>query len=723
VQSWLSRDAKSDPLRVVTGGPGSGKSSFARAFAHEVIQMDKHRVLFIQLQHMTLTGSLFDDIARYVDRRDTFTGENGSPGLPGNPFDWRKTDETPLLIIFDGLDELSTKEEDSERYARELLLALKLLLSPLNTDGASIRALVLGRNLACQAAMESSNIPLNNMLNVAPIARMSKETCMISSSPEHKVSDPEGIMENDQREDYWRKWAAIKGEDPETMPEAITADSMKELNVEPLLLHLLMISKYSGDEWEVAAGNRNVVYEDILQKILDRNKEKDHFLAAGVTEGLFFELMECLGIAAWRGNGRTGDEDEFRLIRKLHLNREKMFKNFPAASLKSVALNIHTRAGQKDASSGFEFIHKSFGEYLAARGLLSHAIKTAVLLEEREAEDIEMPWSQIIGSAELTPEIITFLYDEARLKLTSNDAVGLKDELTELINWTLTNGFSVHKIGPELQWADLLSHQRCSISALIASTSAMATAIPIGDWDEVEFGAPWTVNIAWPENRLYRSKMQLNYFGVTDETTVVGALRRINFSDQELWDTGLNRTNLEGADFRGARSTWGLFIGSNFAGANLKFWDAANIRMRNVDLMGCNLSFSQLRSATFEGVNMRGCDLNNADLSDVDASSSRGSMSGSPYSDMRVRGSIDLEGANLADANLSAADLSGAVNLSLEAVNSAFGTDDTKLPDYIVRSKVVWLEKGYVGKSRGFGSSFYAKFLKERRQRKLLRGT
>ncbi|SFF31057.1 NACHT domain-containing protein [Sulfitobacter brevis] len=207
---WLSCDAQHDPLCVVTGGPGSGKSSFARAFAHEVIQGGTFRVLFIQLQHMTLSGSLHDDIVRYVDRRDTATGKHGSPGIAGNPFDWRKTDEKPVLMIFDGLDELSTKEEDGERNARELLLALKLLLSPLNADGTPIRAMVLGRNLACQGAMETANIPLNTMLNIAPIAEMTSATCSMSSKNVKEVKDPDSLMALDQRAEYWRKWATLK---------------------------------------------------------------------------------------------------------------------------------------------------------------------------------------------------------------------------------------------------------------------------------------------------------------------------------------------------------------------------------------------------------------------------------------------------------------------------------------------------------------------------------
>lgn len=717
--NWLSNDARQDPIRVITGGPGSGKSSFARAFAHEVIQLGTHRILFVQLQHMTLTSSLHDDIARYFHRRDSATGKHGNPGLPGNPLDWRKTDDKPVLMIFDGLDELSTKAEEGERYARELLLALKLMLSPLNTDGASIRALVLGRNLACQAAMDAADIPLKYMLNVAPISKMNNKICMMSSDADDSILDPDNLMDNDQRVNYWKKWASLKDLDPEKTPSAVTATSLKELNAEPLLLHLLMISKYSGDDWKIAADNKNVVYEDILQKIFVRNKDKEHFQAAGVDEPLFFEFMECLGIAAWRGNGRTGDEDDFRLIRKLHLNREKKFKDFPAASLKSVALNIHTRAGHEDANSGFEFIHKSFGEYLAARGLLTHALKTARALYEKEPEDVEQPWCQIIGVAELTPEIINFLYDEARSKLTPKTAVKPKDALTELINWALNHGFSVNKIDRELSWTDLAIRQRCAIAALIACASAMATAVPVGDWSTAEFNASWTVNIDWPKLGTFATKEQLNNIGASIEMPVKGALRRINFADQDLWDTSLSRTNFEGADLRCVNVTWSLLIGTNLERANLSMSYLASTRLMDVSLGGCDLSETNFDSAFFEGVDMRNANLRNANFSNVDASHRNKFARTNNYSGSKVVGSIDFEGADLTDVDFSAADLSGAHNLSIDSLNSAVGTVGTKLPDYIDRNKVIWLQDGYVMEKKSHRIFWYEEARIKRMNKKM----
>ena len=83
---------------------------------------------------------------------------------------------------------------------------------------------------------------------------------------------------------------------------------MTALNVEPLLLHLLIIPEFCGDRWEEAAENRNLIYHDILRKVFKRNKDKDLDAYRQLEEKHFFELMEVFGLAAFRGNGRTGEE-------------------------------------------------------------------------------------------------------------------------------------------------------------------------------------------------------------------------------------------------------------------------------------------------------------------------------------------------------------------------------------------------------------------------------
>jgi uncharacterized protein YjbI with pentapeptide repeats len=694
--SWLSRPPQFDPVRVIAGGPGSGKSSFAKAFAHDVISRGQHRVAFVRLQFTRLTGSLFEDIGRYFSQQDNAVNPKGNPGLPGNPLDWRKVDNTPLLLIFDGLDELTVSDEDSKKYAREFLVALKLLLSPLNSDGSPVHALVLGRNIACEAAMKSASFPESAMLNVAPIAPMSLQTLGQGYTFQREkaenyeyVLDPDALMQLDQRVAYWQKWARVKGLDPDNVPKPITDKSMSELNLEPLLLHLLVISKYCGQNWEIASKNRNFVYEDILEKIFERNKKKDHFLSAGLDRTDFFRLMECLGIAAWRGNGRTGGDEEFRKVRKLHINDERRFRQFHAGELESVALNIHTRNGGIGVSDGFEFIHKSFGEYLAARGLLWHGLGVAEVLQKSEPDDVDQGWCELIGPAELTPEIIQFLYDEARRTVKSDDALVARSKLTEFLDWILINGASVHKAFDGLNWRAYETRQRCSEAALLAVSSAIVSCISM-EGEKINDGA-FTLNLRFDSdfNRTDAVRF-LDRVGVTCELPVQLALKRINLSHQNMWALNFSRADLAETNFNQANLIRCHLIGTNMERASLVNCQLALADVVETNFCGCDCTGARFKGARFMGVSFEGANLTEADLSEIEAGKYEGQHTYFGRGGLNVKGSIDFKGAVLRNAHLNGANLSGALNLSLEAINSAYGNGSTILPDYIDRSKVIW---------------------------------
>ena len=44
--SWLNENDPDDAVRVISGGPGSGKSSFAKVFAAELSALGRHKVLY-----------------------------------------------------------------------------------------------------------------------------------------------------------------------------------------------------------------------------------------------------------------------------------------------------------------------------------------------------------------------------------------------------------------------------------------------------------------------------------------------------------------------------------------------------------------------------------------------------------------------------------------------------------------------------------------------------
>ncbi len=690
LHSWLEEDALKDPIRVVAGGPGSGKSSFARAFAHELIQdTKKHRVALIRLQHTHLSGQLDQDIANYFGKFDTRTSPKGNPGLPESPLEWRKDDATPLLLVFDGLDELTADARDAEKYAREFLLSLVRMLQPLNTDGPPVRAIVLGRNIACERAMTAASLPLPTLLNVSPIAPLTRRDLGLPSRVIHEkqdIFDPDNLIKLDQRETYWRQWAKLKGMDPNEIPAPVTDKSMTALNLEPLLLHLLINSKYCGSDWSAAADNRNLVYEDILEKIYRRNDGKNHFATHSISRDNFFDLMEVLGLAAWRGNGRTGNEDEFCTVRKLHLRKEKYFKKVAAASLESVALNIHTRTGQGVEDGGFEFIHKSFGEFLSARGMLSHAIRIShKLAEYEEPELLSEAYCKLISGAELSPYILRFLYDEARRRLEPSSAAQIKDGLTEMINWVLVNGFPVTRAFSGLSWRELENCQRCAESALLATASAVASTIPLNQREQEGLPSP-TIDLDLRVSP-NASLALVSRLAFDPDSAVKRAFRRINFSCALLTDVNLNgadlrgtdlsETVLSGADLRGTDLLQANLSGALLTDANLS---ATNLRCANMDVassngtsfVGANMTELQASEADLVGANFESADLSDAKLDHSD-------MSGANFDGAELIGAslvgtyfanASLNGANLIDTNLCEAELSGA-EMTLSTLSGA----------------------------------------------------
>lgn len=610
---WVLNGDKADAIRIVTGGPGSGKSSFARSFAYEVMQNGKYRVAFVRLQYARLTGSLLDDIAKYFSTYDSKVTGKGNAGLPRSPIELRKEDNTPLLFIFDGLDELTTNDDASKKFATDFILSLSQALLPLNSDGSRICALVLGRNIACEAAMKAANIPLKKMLNVAQIAPMSRTTCRLS---EHNIDesddcfDPHSLMQIDQREEYWRKWAVAKGLPAGDVPQPVTDDRMEKLNVEPLLLHLLVISKYCGPDWELAAENRNLVYMDILQKIYQRNKSKSHDITADLEEGEYFLLLECLGLAAWRGNGRTGDDSIFKTIRKLHINREKKYKDMRSSQLASVALNLHTRGAGQDGGEGYEFIHKSFGEYLAARGLVSHALRMAKKLEDSEPEDHLRSWVELIGPAELTPEIVRFIFDEAKRLGEGEITVADKKLFNDFFFVLAGEGPPVHQVFPELSWKECEARARCALSTAMALTSAISTSlVNVAQSDteraEARFELPASKELLGIRNIFERT-------GITSEKPIQLAMRGLNLNSNRVWSVNLSRAQLCGSSFVSSSFIRCILINTNFSHCDMRAVD-----FTLADAPDANFSHSDLRGATFVNARLEHAIFEGSDLSQL----------------------------------------------------------------------------------------------------------
>ena len=122
---WVKRSDRTDSVRVVSGGPGSGKSSVAKMFTAEALSQTSWRALYIPLHHIKYKGEVVPAIHDYLERTKLLPG--ASTPLAA------ESAESQLLLIFDGLDELAMLGKIAQSTAGEFVRAIKDLVRDQNT--------------------------------------------------------------------------------------------------------------------------------------------------------------------------------------------------------------------------------------------------------------------------------------------------------------------------------------------------------------------------------------------------------------------------------------------------------------------------------------------------------------------------------------------------------------------------------------------------------------
>lgn len=126
LDDWVLHAPIEDCFRLIGGGPGSGKSTTARALASRLARRADTRPLFVPLQHINLSGDLREEVSRFFVSR--------TRGIFRQPPLARDAVEAgpPLVLIFDGLDELARPGEAANEVARLFVSKAHQLISSLS---------------------------------------------------------------------------------------------------------------------------------------------------------------------------------------------------------------------------------------------------------------------------------------------------------------------------------------------------------------------------------------------------------------------------------------------------------------------------------------------------------------------------------------------------------------------------------------------------------------
>ncbi len=190
LERWLGTRSRDDAIRVISGGPGSGKSSFARIFAARIAERGGPKCLLIPLHLIDPDKDLVDEVGQFAK----------TEGLTQNPLD-PASPEPDLLIIFDGLDELATQGKATAETARAFLRHLDLTVDKCNRQSVRLRVLVSGRELIVQENETEFRRP-QQILNLLPYL-------VESGRGSEEYVDPQGLLKNDLRQQWWKQYGVL----------------------------------------------------------------------------------------------------------------------------------------------------------------------------------------------------------------------------------------------------------------------------------------------------------------------------------------------------------------------------------------------------------------------------------------------------------------------------------------------------------------------------------
>ncbi|MBT9318057.1 pentapeptide repeat-containing protein [Leptothoe spongobia TAU-MAC 1115] len=639
IKEWLEYAHHNDAIRVICGGPGCGKSSFSRMLAAKLTDEENEElptlpVLFVPLYLLDLSGDLLESM------RDFFQADLDNI-LPLNPLE-KNNAEHRLLIIFDGLDELSMQGKVAAQVAKDFVSEVQRKLLAFNRQELRVFVLMTGRELTVQANKEEFRKE-GQILHVLPYYRTREDL------EKHIYVSESGLLEQDQRQCWWKKYGRLKSKPYNGLPDILNQrEKIVEITAQPLLNYLLALS-YECNTIDFLSKNdfnENEIYHSLLEQVYQRDwANYQHPTLGNIRQEEFERILEEIAIACWHGNGRTATtlQIEKRCTSGSLKKLLNVFEDGVKASITQLLTAFYFRqTGFQGSEATFEFTHKSFGEYLTARRILLEVKLIQQQLEQyRENSDIGWDekeclkrWVMLCGPSKMDEYLFSFLCDEIRLNAL-DQVQRWQKTLCDLVSYMQQCSLPMEKLSPRLEkYIDEVTYSRNASESLLATLSGCALftkEISSINWHGVStFG-----------NLLSTIQGQrVNH----ENPLVFACLNHLNLNRCNLLFRDLYMANLEGANLEGTN-----LEGANLQEVNLK---AADLRMANLQetsLQRINLEGANLEGANLEGANLEGANLQRANLQR--ANLQRASLEGANLEGANLEG-VYLERTKFSRANL-----------------------------------------------------------------------
>ena len=672
--AWLRGERGSGRLRLVSGGPGSGKSSAMKALAAEIVQNGNNGnptdVLFFPLQRFQWRTGIIESVAATLNAY--------SDHMRHNPLDAEhlRDRNIPLLLIFDGLDELTASTEASEAISATLLRELNAALRMWADH--PVWAIVTGRDaIFGNVEGPASGLP-GQRFHILPFHIREREPHSLDRG---NYDDPQHFLQTDNRIEAFRRYAAAKGVPLDDLPKAYANDDLHDVSAQPLLNYFLLTS---GTDAAVD-GNLARIYGRLFERLHDRNRNVGNRPqdagkpGAGLSQDQFDRVFESMAVAAWRTGGTraaTWEEVLTEVDREdsyLPMGAQKLRDVFESQMADGRAQRPYRLAAaffvRNERATGIEFTHKSFGDFLYARRLAKALATMAEELMLTTAVKPEMlfRWEALTSEHRMSPEVRRFLKLEIEATVDTRTLIARHEALSPVVERVFRDGWPIAGeararraeqkssqmeealfVGWHSMWRPVGDRQHWRLGEdtgelLFRALARQGSAH--GIQGRLEFCYSWSgVDLRGAKlNDVYLCGADLHGANLQDADLSASRLQAAdlggaNLKDADLEDAVFTSANLENADLRGAVHAE-YYIEANLAGANLCGGDLYEVNLARSNLRGANLSGATLEGANLERADLRGSDLEGADLKGANLRRA------------------NLEGANLKGTNLRGANI------------------------------------------------------------------
>jgi uncharacterized protein YjbI with pentapeptide repeats len=491
------------------------------------------------------------------------------------------------------------------------------------------------------------------------------------------------LLNDDQRDEWWRKYGELTGQNYPACPEKLKEGVFGELTGQPLLNHLAAKVYREGRIDFSSEANPNKIYEEIINSVYRRPwGEAPHPTLPpgkplGDEEKTFNRVLEEIGVCAWQG-GRCASVGAIeQRCKGAQFNKLMKFLGDRAKNpMKLLFTGFFFRDVDRETTGdgSIEFTHKTFYEYLTARRIVRQIQITSANMAKRRDDadygwgtgDALIHWSELCGPTAMDWDLFTFVVNE--VKLQSMEKVRQwQEDLRELIQYTLTHGMPRLAIDKTITYKVADGMARNAEEALLACMSACARTINDEPyhikWPTRTSAGDWICRLRGQRkpNDL-PSCFALNLFNHINMSgqfllgqDLIGAeLLGADLSSSNLSKADLGKSNIRFANLRETNLSSANLYKANLRGSDLCSADLRSASLWDANLISVNLERANLVSALLISTRLISSNLSGADLSDADLSSAH--LHKSDLSNANCRNAILMK-TDLSDANLSFADL------------------------------------------------------------------